>query len=95
MTRCRLHPLALSSTQRRAAFSGGPPRLALGLLAAAVGSAWAQQAPADGVQTIVVTAQKREQSAQSVPVSLTAIAARAWKPPALPAPPISTRWPLA
>ncbi len=76
MTRCRLHPLALSSTQRRAAFSGGPPRLALGLLAAAVGSAWAQQAPADGVQTIVVTAQKREQSAQNVPVSLTAISGK-------------------
>jgi outer membrane receptor protein involved in Fe transport len=55
------------------------PRLALSLLAAAMGSALAQGAPGnpgDTTQTIVVTAQKREQSAQSVPVSLTAISGK-------------------
>ncbi|HSW04016.1 TonB-dependent receptor plug domain-containing protein [Aquabacterium sp.] len=43
------------------------------LLATAVGGAYGQGAPARDLQTVVVTAQKREQAAQSVPVSLSAI----------------------
>jgi outer membrane receptor protein involved in Fe transport len=46
------------------------------LLATAVGGAYAQGAPAQDLQTVVVTAQKREQAAQSVPVSLTAISGK-------------------
>lgn len=53
----------------------GRAALALNLLAALVGSAWAQAGP-DEAQTIVVTAQKRKQLAQDVPVSLTAISGR-------------------
>jgi outer membrane receptor protein involved in Fe transport len=76
MTRRRLHSQVLLSTERRAASSGVAPRLALGLLTAAVGAAWGQQAPDDEVQTVVVTAQKRAQTAQSVPVSLTALSGK-------------------
>jgi outer membrane receptor protein involved in Fe transport len=46
------------------------------LLATAVGGAYGQGAPARDLQTVVVTAQKREQAAQSVPVSLTAISGK-------------------
>jgi outer membrane receptor protein involved in Fe transport len=69
MTRS-LHPVA------RTLVRGAAPRLVLSVLAAAVANAWAQGAPTDSEQTVVVTAQKREQSAQSVPVSLTAISGK-------------------
>ena len=46
------------------------------LLATAVGGAHGQGAPAPDLQTVVVTAQKREQAAQGVPVSLTAVSGK-------------------
>ena len=49
------------------------PTLALG---AAVGSAWGQGAPVTELPAIVVSAQKRDQPAHDVPVSLTVISGR-------------------
>ena len=46
------------------------------LLATAVGGAYGQGTPARDLQTVIVTAQKREQAAQSVPVSVTAISGK-------------------
>jgi iron complex outermembrane recepter protein len=53
-----------------------PARLSMTVLAGAASSVFAQSSPATDTQTIVVTAQKRSQTAQTVPVSLTAISGK-------------------
>ena len=62
--------------RRACTVSFAPCALLLGLLATAVGGAYAQDSPAMALQTVIVTAQKREQNAQEVPVSLTAISGK-------------------
>ncbi len=65
----------------RAAWSGGAVRRAprarvMSLLAAAIGSAYGQGVPLRELPSVVVTAQKREQAAPDVPVSLTPISGK-------------------
>jgi outer membrane receptor protein involved in Fe transport len=72
----RQSPHVCTYARSRRLRTGPAPWLALSVLAGAVGSAYAQSSPASDTQTIVVTAQKRSQTAQSVPVSLTAISGK-------------------
>ncbi len=46
---------------------------AMALLTGLSGAAWAQTAPTTGVETIIVTAQQREENLQEVPISVAAI----------------------
>jgi outer membrane receptor protein involved in Fe transport len=62
------------STERPFKRRAGASVFACSALATAVSAAWAQTPPADtAVQTIVVTAQKRAEPAQTVPISLYAV----------------------
>ena len=68
-----LHPVAAISS---CAVPRAPAEKVMILLVAVAGGAYGQGTPTLEMQSVIVTAQKREQAAQSVPISLTAISGK-------------------